>query len=125
MIQKEINTGNELIARFMGGKSRKIVFCMFSEDNYVTWSQLKYHCDWNLLMPVIEKIESYPMNGKSVTEYCKVYISKHNEIGKDFFYCNIFANEDLQFSNESKDSKIESIWKSVIEFIKWKNKLQL
>ena len=81
---------------------------------------LKYHESWDELIPIIEKIESIPFNLHSVTELCKVYISKNNEINDQFYYCQIWINEDTQFSVEDKSySKIESVWFVVVEFIKW------
>jgi len=145
MTQDEILKGNKLIAEFMGHKMENNVHFLengkyvkrdayyIPEHEYLcedtpfglssshTPQTMKYHNSWDWLMPVIIKIEDTPMNLKSVTEYCKVYISRHNDINEPFYYCNIFVNEDTQFNGESKISKIESVLESVVKFIEWYN----
>lgn len=94
---------NRLIAEFMG----------------IKWTSARYDKSWDCLMPVVEKIENTFQKGTG--EYCKVYISSHNDPKDMFYYCNIFGSEDHEFNGESKDSKILSVCQAVSEFLKWYN----
>lgn len=78
----------------------------------------KYSSDWNLLMPVVEKIESL---GHQI-----VIVGGDSVWGN---YCNIMTNISLveaSLENPSKfvgksDSKHESVFSAVVQFIKWLN----
>ena len=104
----DIRKGNELIARFMGGKSRKVVFCAFPNGEYIKWHLLKYHSDWNLLMTVLEKINKEKESPKL-------------QFGNVNCYCELMGKKYMS------PSLIEATWvavvDAVIEFIKYnKNK---
>lgn len=66
----------------------------------------QYHCDWNWLMLVVEKIEML---------LAEVEIRNHQTkiIG--------YGREITQYS---PSRKIEAVYKACIEFIKWYNKTQ-
>jgi hypothetical protein len=72
-------------------------------------NEAQYYDSWDRLMPVVEKIQDYgylvEINGNALANYCGI----HNELA---------GWTDLH--NSSK-TKIESIYKSVVEFIKWHN----
>lgn len=95
--------GNELIAAFMGYPLTKEV------------GLLSFDSDWNLLMPVVEKIEGLN-NGKSFSFYivkneCDIaFASKWDEKGNEF---------DAPYFIQKKESKIQSTWLAVVEFILW------
>lgn len=130
---KEIFKGNELIARFIGAKSRKVIFCVFpkgifthpdhdfvfikdsSEEMegvaYTQWKFLRFHESWDWLMPVLEKIKmlKYPylLSNNTATIY-KIWMQEpiahsHGEIG-------------------GRETTIQSAWICVVQFIKWYNK---
>jgi len=120
--RNEVDRNNKLIAEFMNAELTKYNRYKFSFGTVYEINELLYHSSWDWLMPVVEKIESIPFNLKSVIEFCKVYISCHNEIGNSFPYCQIWVNEDKQFSIEDRPTKIEAVWFAIIEFIKWYNK---
>ncbi len=76
-----------------------------------------YESSWDMLMPVVEKIESLQMD----VDIRTVWSWRQNEHRK---YCtaSIFTQPDqLVVYQEAKEgvSKIESVYKAVVEFIKW------
>jgi hypothetical protein len=118
----DINTGNKLIAEFMGscGLETKGIPNIGIVRKYA-----KYHTSWDWLMPVVEKIESIHNEHDG---YYGVYISSNS--------CCIcgtklhLALQDLEgygpvYYNEIVlDTKIESTWKAVIEFIQHHNQIK-
>ena len=133
MTQEQIIEGNKLIAEFMGLKQVKWdygellwVHKDFKEDftdvhdysnsSTFDWGnafpqteKLFYHSSWAWIMPVVEKIES---------------------MGYDVFinglYCRITdcGMSDFELESGEVNTKIEAIWFTVIEFIKWYNSCQ-
>lgn len=99
MTEQEIIEGNKLIAEFMGGKwPERINHEVFKSLN----NDLGFHNSWDWLMPVVEKIEIFGF---------EIWIKPHNS-------CYIYAYPDIQLSKIiNKDSKIESVYKAVIEFL--------
>lgn len=69
-----------------------------------------YTSDWNMLMPVVEKIESIGNYAVTISAYsCSI-----SEI--------VLFDEDSHVHIESDcDSKIDAVYKAVIEFIQWYN----
>lgn len=112
MIEEKIIEGNKLIAEFMGGKYDKDTnFPIHPNDiwlpihgitNYTTINMgcgkiLLYHSSWDWLLPVVEKILGTENNS---SDWEKHYTQIH---------------DSLWLIN------IESVWLSVVEFIKWYN----
>jgi hypothetical protein len=88
MTQEEILEGNKLIAEFMG--------LPVHEEYFRGIDACKYHSDWNLLMPIVEKIE--------------------------LFSCYVIDSKTLSTIIECHyNSKIKSTYQAVVEFIKWYN----
>lgn len=109
MLEQEILEGNKLIAEFMTGKSKKSK--VFFDLNCCA-NDLKYHSSWDWLMPVVEKIE---LDNSAVVinnnECMIVHYGKPDEsIEKDF---------SKTFT--SGNTKIETTWIAVVEFIKFYN----
>jgi hypothetical protein len=79
-----------------------------------TIGTMPHHKSWDWLMPVLEKIENivglYTPN---------ILIQYHACIIEDEDVYGLF-----KFQN-SDNSKIIAVWKSVIEFLKWRKNLQL
>ncbi len=83
----------------------------------------EYHKSWHLLMPVVEKIESIH---DSHHGYFGVHISSnscsiqgtnlHRDI-QDSNYGSVYISDP----NAILETKIESTWYNVVEFIKWYN----
>lgn len=128
MEQSEIIEGNSAIMEFMGyklagdGIGRPFNITKPGESDWylASWSvegfhqylvdEIKYHSSWDWLMPVVEKIES--MGHKTIIG------------GGDFWgnYCNILhSNGSLDKAMGQGETKIEAVYKSIVEFILWYN----
>src|SRR6185503_5265605 len=117
MTPEEIIEGNRLIAEFDGGVlqadavghlKRNIFFRDMKMGLHLYNAEmLSYHLSFDWLMSVVEKIEN---------DYTITIRDKTCEIVKDF----AMPTHEVMFCNHSKESKIEAIWLSVIDFI-WYN----
>ena len=115
---KNVTENNKLIAEFMGGlynnqsmlslQSNEIWLpyhgvCNYKSDN---GKRLKYHSDWNWLMPVVEKIESLGNDILITSNYIQITYNK----GEKFIAIELEGN-----------IKIFAVYDACIEFIKWYN----
>ena len=114
----EIEEGNKLIAAFMGYKYFKSPYggCGLCKDekDMSTWlavSNAIYNSSWDWLMPVVEKIESNPKCFLNISgNECNVIIHSEYEGYEPLFeWC------------ENNSRKIDAVWITVLEFIKWHN----
>ena len=97
-----IKENNDLIERFMGGFHEKMVIHAST-----------YHESWDQLMPVVGKIENSHENIDVLfyPQGCAITRSRDTLESKvQFSYCT------------DEDTKIEAVYKAVVEFIKWHNK---
>jgi hypothetical protein len=116
--------GNKLIAEFMGASENHRGWISiphrgwgYQKKHYP--GQLKYHKDWQWLMPVIEKIESLSAS---------IYWAFSVEIRKNF--CAVYCHEKGKMDGmiyqtpygTNPESKIVAVWDAVIDFIQWYNK---
>lgn len=109
---KEQLEGNKLIAHFMN----EYHDFWWERDPFNEMRKAKYHEDWNELIRVVEKIESFD-NGR----YCFFIVQNECDIALDDEYDEKGDLLDApNFSSKCK-SKIESVWLSTVEFIKWYN----
>lgn len=108
MTEQEIIEGNKLIDIFM---DNWLVSRGFSE------TELNYHSDWNLLMPVVEKIESIESFVVSFNRE-GVFIQNGFE-GQEQYKLITMLPWDLRHTSHKEYSKIEYVWLAVVEFIKW------
>ena len=101
---------NRLIAEFMGmnchdNDKNLFVFNTKDGNDVISIHELKYHSDWNWLMNVVDKIESFTdemdNNYKVTIENESCYIEN----------TNILSSLDCK-------SKIDAVYQSVVEFIK-------
>lgn len=78
-----------------------------------------YFIDWNEIMPVVEKIESTPVQDPSMDEgsTTNMNFQIHKTIAKIYYP---FENYKPKFYCAGS-SKIEATYKAVVEFIKWYN----
>lgn len=121
---ENITENNKLIAEFMGLEleetlSNKFVYTRNEfnnpekesdcQTNFYEKHELKYHFDWNWLIPVVENIEI--QSKELFGEYEDVII---NGCG-----CGIATKDDM-ISIAAK-SKIEAVYIACVEFIKWYN----
>lgn len=103
MKQEEINNGNRLIEDFMGSTIK-----IHQEDvkdiplAFLAVEDMKFHLAWKWLMPVVIKIEDDL--GYSVLIKDKL--------------CRIVVDGNTSFESET-DSKLESIWRTVVKFLEW------
>lgn len=125
MMEEEILEGNKLIAEFMQIETQLIspygigIPRLYSmEEEHQTeegnCTELSYDCSWDWLMPVVEKIENMcPLDGYTKNSF--VLNIQH--------FCTLFDN--CFYENPTivalGTTKIESIYKAVVEFIKFYN----
>lgn len=110
-----------LIATFLGMQKTDIGWYDFNEllecdyeqvgGNTFDIGQLNFDTDWNLLMVVVDEIESYPMYPVTENVFC-VKIGPTN-------YCTIFDafGEKTEIIGNQL-SRIESVYQACLEFIK-------
>jgi len=83
-----------------------------SEDGYLE-DDLKYHCSWDWLMPVVEKIENFGYEFIIVESRCYV---KHN---------TDHSIEEVFHMEGDVCSKLKTTYEAVVEFINRYNKKQI
>ena len=101
-------TDNKLIAEFLGMEltTDGISQLYYTEDRSLKQIP-KFHTDWNWLMKVVEKIESFGHDVFINTCLCRI-----TDVGLDIF-------EDIEcFVN---DNKIQATYNACVEFVKWYN----
>jgi hypothetical protein len=109
---------NRLIAEFDGWKYYPVdKYCHFARlkrgDEAMSASAMKYHSDWNELMPVVEKIESMTVvDGRGEVNY--VFTIEAN-------YCVISQGGEAPLFENQHDTKIQCVFQTVIDFIQWYN----
>ena len=106
MEEREIIKRNKLIAEFMGAAielwevkdglgedtSSDALYCYFPEGDVCSPEDLKYHSDWDCLMPVVEKIEQI-----------------HEGVPQELIHLSLFNTKD-------------EVYNAIIKFIKRYNK---
>lgn len=111
MAQEQILEGNKLIAEFMGGElleGRQNNVFWFKEHHHVLTAHkainqhaFKYHSSWDWIMPVVEKINaSHTVKIKNNT-------------------CSI----RLIVEETTESTLIKSVWKVVVEYVKYYNEI--
>jgi len=119
MKQEEIISGNKLLAKFME-LNDGWVFC--EKDDTQGHGFTKYDISWNWLMPVVEKIEKigYHISIIGTPTLSHKWAMYKVIIQTATFKENIITKVESDYSNN--ESKISTIYKGVVEFIKWYNK---
>lgn len=105
--------GNKLIAEFLGFKMINDLQISTPNGGGAFLSELQYHTSWDWLMPVVEKIES--LSTHSV-------VIRKSLPPTTLCVCTI-SNPENEFLGMN-ESKIEAIYKAVLEFIQWYNTQQ-
>lgn len=143
MTREEINEGNKLIAKWIGAV--RVDIKSFTQSEYFQhpsflhqeWTnttggsyedstiycetELQYNTSWDWLMPVVEKIsEPEVKEDKIIRSGADVKIlykacHLHFQPDEDFEDCDEFK---IQTQGETK---IESVYKAVVQFIRWHN----
>ena len=102
---------NKIIAEFMGAKATTDTYFILNMYMTLKEEELKYNTDWNWLMEVVEKIESFNSNLQSFS------INGNRVEIKDFSVKqNLFS-----YYNDTEKTKIQAVYNACVEFIKWYN----
>jgi hypothetical protein len=106
---------NKLLAEFMGFQQTNIgwydaeeVLLRAERDN--TFDNLKFHTDWNWLMQVVEKIESYNYGAT-------LFIIEDER-------CHVNTQNGFEIDSVGH-TKIEAVYNACVEFVKWYNTQEL
>lgn len=131
---EKIKKYNELIARFMKYKSKKIKYTDFKilsfkipflvdidNDGFIYSHMLKFNTSWDWLMPVIERIEFLDYD----TIIFRNRVNEENNLSYGFHIKKYNTAYVEAIIKEWGDTKIETVYKGVIKFIKWYNKKNL
>jgi hypothetical protein len=109
-----IEENDKLLAKFLGFKklsnyfynSQDILYYIEQDTEWFS-EDLKFHKDWNLLMLVVEKIESFGHDVFINTCVCRI-----TDVGLDIF-------EDIECF--VSDNKIQATYNACVEFVQWYN----
>lgn len=123
-MEEEVFELNKLIALFMGYTEDEIqaedwcgcnvlVECDITGDKNLVSSD--YHSSWDWLMPVVEKIEE--------TEYNYDTRIHYDALEGAYFVDIVDWGNAERACQTSYISRIDAVYKAVIEFIKWYNSL--
>lgn len=107
-----ITENNKLIAEFM---DLELPLKISEYSTMISKTNGNYHKDWNWLMPVVEKIESLNYAVYLQTRSTRI----ESEDGKLMFWFFVGQSEDGKYEI---NSKIEAVYNTCVEFIKWYNK---
>jgi len=118
-----IEESNKLIAEFMGLKveGRLVIANESIKSNnerflhHCSISMAKYHISWDWIMPVVDKIEDMDVVASVQIEQPTIYIWKSSEES---------TFEDICIDIYDR-TKLEAVYKAVIEFIQWYNENKL
>ena len=137
--KKTIYEGNLMIAEYQGGKIKKQnnKTLVSFQSKIVSATSLRYHTSWNALMPVWLDIVA---NAKSNEDDCRngrfdymlpsCEVHKHSVFITPFIWHKKWHEQSIfhscfQYDNGQKESDdmMECYWKSIVDFLKFKNNL--
>jgi hypothetical protein len=113
-MKTETKTENELIAEFMGFEKTSTFYDTADDRHYKYKSELfgytypsewAFHIKWDWLMPVVEKIETLKFSVMVIGKYTRIQC----------------PHPYKEFATDICETKIQSVYKAVVEFIKWYN----
>jgi hypothetical protein len=102
-MKTETKTDNELIAEFIGDQGQRLNDPKWKSGDELIY--LKYHKSWDWLMPVVEKIETLKFSVMVIGKYTRIQC----------------PHPYKEFATDICETKIQSVYKAVVEFIKWYN----
>lgn len=109
---------NKLIAEFMQLPSQGMgdgLHRLYEDPFSGEYTEdLKYHCSWDWLMPVVEKIENISCKRQTFTIDICAHHCQINGYGS-------IVNNDIIIHNDVITSKIDAIYLIVVNFIRWYN----
>ena len=100
----------EIYSYEMYGIIESIVEDEHSKQFYLP-EEMLFDTDWNWLMEVVEKIESFNYDFK-ILGGCWVVVTD----------CDTDRNESEEILESFGETKIDTVYNAVVEFIKWHNK---
>ena len=112
---ENITENNKLIADFLGWKkgrgtnTHKKTFLVPNKGGVYPIEALKFHNDWNWLIPVVEKIEIQS----------KELFGAYEDVIINGCGCGIATKDDM--ISIAATSKIEAVYMACVEYIKWYN----
>lgn len=117
MTQEEIIEGNKIIDNFYKSSGQHVsIVCRPS--------QMEYHSSWDWLMPIVDKIESIYDDHHGyfgvhiISNSCMIRGTfLHKAIKKNSKYGWVYMSDPEAIF----ETKIESTWYNVVQFIKWWN----
>ncbi len=127
---EEIIEGNRLIAEFMSdgklyphparileGQNAPMGYNFSEPLGWRNKNSLQYHTSWDWLMPVVEKIEiiNHDLYSFEIV-CCRSIITEFVNDNDDLLKCT-----QKQIVRVTADTKIQSAWQAVTQFIKWYN----
>ena len=128
--------GNKKIAKFMGGIIRKPNgnFVVLKTPDGRTGNfveHLKYHEEWNWIMPVAEKIGEMHLDGFPIiinisTSGISIRFNPSNCAGEykegELEIANTLNINYFILEEDAKYNMIQSVWECIVRFIDWYNK---
>ena len=124
MLNTHTMNDNKLISEFMGitgeyNEDEKVVYLDSDIDGkgIYAFSDMKYHTEWNWLMPVVDKIES--MRGVFRRGGMTKGGQQHN--ATETKYVIEYGMHDKVIAHVYATTRIEAEYQAVVEFIKAKN----
>jgi hypothetical protein len=109
---------NKLLAEFLGrnGKVKKSLYTWKGIDDLLTggWTEVKYmkfHSDWNWIMQVVEKIESFIFDDDMYYNF--------QILGG--CYVTIIDSKTNEFGSYSSSTRLLTVYQACIDFVKWYN----
>jgi hypothetical protein len=122
MTEKGIIEGNKLIGEFMDDDGTLCYYKGLDGPQYESGMYLKYNKSWDWLMPIVEKIESIYDDFHG---YFGVYISSNSCTIQGTRLNTSIENPHYAYHNDvTLNTKIESTWYAVVQFIQWYNTQQ-
>ena len=130
MSKEEIIKNNKLIAEFMEGVYTSKLFVIdrgyiwLPNHNMTKIENIKYHKSWDWLTPVVEKIESLETEQDGNFQ---VHISSNScsiqgtNLWKSVQNLSKYGPVYMSDPNAIFETKLESTYYNVVEFIKWWN----
>ena len=131
---EEEREGNEIIAVFMGGHIEEATRGVFKHNrrhlnfpfgsystpigyDVILIEDLGYHISWDWLMPVVEKIESLEF------DFRISFVNAYGNLNYNYHSVHIETHDgnDVIFNEEKFLTKIQAVYKAVLEFIHWYN----
>ena len=109
---------NKIIAEFMGAiEVRKDNFKFPNRTGLpLQIGTINYHSDWNWLMEVVEKIETLKVQDLSFN-----FNIQKDRVSLSYIHINDPKKSTEMFFEWGQKTKIENLYKIVLEFIKWYN----